>query len=82
MARGVRRHFVEHAGAAVAEGVADPRDLRRGPVERAADHQEYAFGAQSGCLFGDRLRGGDAEADFVHLAEYDPAIGGHDAFLP
>jgi len=72
MARRVRRHVVEHAGAAVAERSPHLGDLVGLTVQRAADHQEDALGLNAARLFGDRLRGRLAEGHRLHLAEGNP----------
>ena len=62
--RRVRRHPVEYAGAAIAESAADFLHLVGLATQGAADHQEHALSVLR--LFGDRLRGGDAEQHLFH----------------
>jgi hypothetical protein len=76
-ARRMRRHLVEHARATIAQGGADFGDHVGFAVERAADHQEHALGAQAPGLLGDRFGGGFAEHDLIHFAEYDASFAGH-----
>ena len=76
----VWRHAIERADTAIAECTAHLLDLVRLPVQRAADHQEYAL-----CVlrqFSDRLGGGYAEQHLFHLAEYDTAGLQHVDVLP
>ena len=67
--------------AARAQRVADFLDLVGFAVERAADHQERAAGAQPVHLLDDRLGGRAAEHDLVHGAEYDTTLV-HDLSSP
>src|ERR1700760_773799 len=61
--------------------MADFLDLIGLPVQRPADHQQSAVGAQQVELRRDRDGGGHAEHHFIHGAEYD-ASAAHDLVLP
>ena len=73
-ARRVRRHRVERADAARAQRAADVLDLVGFAVQRAADHQEGACGAEPVQLLDDRLGCRPSEHDLVHGAEYDTPL--------
>ena len=69
-ARRMRRHRVEGADAARAQRAADVFDHVGLAVQRAADHQKGAVGAQPVHLLDDHLGCRPSENDFIHGAEY------------
>ena len=70
----MRRHRVKGGDAALSQCFPDLFDLAGFAVERAADHQECAAGIEAIHLLDDRFRCMSPEHDFVHGAEYDPAL--------
>src|SRR5215467_7887342 len=69
--RRMRRHDVEGANAAVTQRATHLLDYVGFRVERVADHQKNACGAETLGLRSDGLAGPGAKNDFVHLTEDD-----------
>src|SRR5262245_39853516 len=77
----MRRHGVEGANAAVAERAAHLLDDVRFRVERVANHQKNASGAETLGLRDDSLAGRGTKNDFVHLTKDDATRGKHELLL-
>ena len=73
------RHAVEHRRAPGSQRGADPLDLPRFPVQRAAAHQEHALRSGAPDQIGDRLGRRRPEHHLVHPAEHDAAARRHGA---
>src|SRR5215468_999216 len=77
----MRGHGIESANAAVAERAAHLLDDVGFRVERVANHQKNACGAETLGLRGDSLAGRGTKNDFVHLTKDDATRGQHELLL-
>ena len=81
-ARRVRQHAGEDPGTAVPQRPPHLVDLAGRAAERAAHHQEDAFGAAPPRFLGDCLGGGLAEHHRIHFAKFDASRSRHRVSLP